>query len=138
LFVIIKLEFPSNFPQNIAPSISRNDVVQAEEHHHDQANEDLMEEDDGTNQVNDPMEEDDGTNQMIQDLFSQPDEDGENAGIYDEPLLEKANKRLYEGSRENLLSATLLLVNLKVMNNLSNTCMTQILRYVICFISYYT
>jgi hypothetical protein len=139
LFVIIKLELPSNFPQNIAPpSISRNDVVQAEEHHHDQANEDLMEEDDGTNQVNDPMEDDDGTNQMIQDLFSQPDEDGENAGIYDEPLLEKENKRLYEGSRENLLSATLLLVNLKVMNNLSNTCMTQILRYVICFISYYT
>jgi hypothetical protein len=43
LFVIIKLEFPSNFLQNIAPSISRNDVVQAEEHH-DQANEDLMEE----------------------------------------------------------------------------------------------
>jgi hypothetical protein len=91
LFVIIKLEFPSNFPQNIAPSSSRNDVVQAEEHH-DQENEDLMEEDDGTNQVNDPMEEDDGTNQMIQDLFSQPDEDGDNAGIYDEPLLEKANK----------------------------------------------
>jgi hypothetical protein len=66
LFVIIKLEFPSNFPQNIAPSISRNDVVQAKEHHHDQANEDLMEEDDGTNQVNDPMEEYDGKNQMIQ------------------------------------------------------------------------
>ena len=57
LFVIIKLELPSNFPQNIAPSISRHDVVQAKEHHHDQANEDLM-------------EEDDGTNQMIQDLFS--------------------------------------------------------------------
>jgi hypothetical protein len=51
-----------------------------------------MEEDDGTNQVNNLMEEDDGTNQMIQDLFSQLDEDGENAGIYDEPLLEKANK----------------------------------------------
>jgi hypothetical protein len=137
IFVIIKLELPSNFPHNIAPSISRNDVVQAKEHHHDQANEDLMEEDDGTNKVNDPMEEDDGTNQMIQDLFS-PDEDGENAGIYDEPLLEKANKRLYEGSRANILSATLLLVNLKVMNNLSNTCMTHILRYVICFISYCT
>jgi hypothetical protein len=91
-----------------------------------------MEEDDGTNQVNDPMEEDDGTNQMIQDLFAQPDEDGDS----DEPLLEKANKRLYEGSRENLLSTTLLLVNLKVMNNLSNTCTTQILGYVICFISY--
>jgi hypothetical protein len=38
------------------------------------------------------MEENDGTNQMIQDLFLQPDEDGENAGIYDEPLLEKENK----------------------------------------------
>jgi hypothetical protein len=138
LFVIIKLEFPSNFPQNIAPSISGNDVVQAKEHHHDQSNEDLMEEYDGTNKVNDPMEEDDWKNKMIQDLYSHPDEDGENVGIYDEPLLEKANKRLYEGSRANLLSATLLLVNLKVMNNFSNTCMTQILRYVICFISYDT
>jgi hypothetical protein len=137
LFVIIKLEFPSNFPQNIAPSISRNDVVQAEEHH-DQENEDFMEQDDGKNQVNDPMEEYDGTNQMIQDLFSQPDEDGDNVGIYDEPLLEKANKRLYEVSRTNLLFATLLLVNLNFMNNFSNTCMTRILRYVICFISYYT
>ena len=90
MFVIIKLEFPSNFPQNIAPSISRNDVVQADEH--DQANEDLMEEDDGKNQVNDPVEEYDGTNQMIQDLFLQSDEDGDNSGIYDEPLLEKENK----------------------------------------------
>ena len=122
LFVIIKLELPSNFPQNITPSISRNNVVQAEEH--DQANKDLMEEDDETNQVNDPMEEDDGTNQMIQDLFSQSDEDGDNDGIYDGPLLEKENKWLYEGSRTNLLSTTLLLVNLKVMNNLSNNCIT--------------
>ena len=78
MFVIIKLEFPSNFLQNIAPSsTSRNDVEQSEEH--DQANEDIM-------------EEDDGTNQMIQDLFAQPDEDGDSDGIYDEPLLEKENK----------------------------------------------
>jgi hypothetical protein len=42
-----------------------------------------MEENDGTNQVNDPMEEYDGTNQMIQDFFSQLDEDRENVGIYD-------------------------------------------------------
>jgi hypothetical protein len=88
IFCNIKLELPSNFPQNIAPSSSINDVVQAEEH--DQENEYLMEEDDGTNQVNDPMEEDDGTNQMIQDLFSQPDEDEDSDGIYDEPLLENA------------------------------------------------
>jgi hypothetical protein len=78
LFVIIKLEFPSNFLQNIAPSsTSRNDVVHVEEH--DQENEDLM-------------EEDYGTNQMIQDLFAQLDEDGDSDGIYDEPLLEKENK----------------------------------------------
>jgi hypothetical protein len=83
-----------------------------------------MEEDDGTNQVNDPTEEDDGTNQMIQYLFAESDEDGNSDGIYDEPLLEKENKRLDEGSRENLLSTILLLVNLKVMNNLSNTCIT--------------
>jgi hypothetical protein len=133
LFVIIKLDFPPNFLQK-APSSSRNDVVQDEEHEAD--NED---------QVNDPMEvddnnnivQDDGTNQMIQDLFGHPDEDhGDSSdGIYDEPLMEKENKRLYKGSRENILSATLLLVNLKVMNHLSNTCMTQILRYVICFIT---
>jgi hypothetical protein len=119
---------------NIAPSSSRNDVLQAEEH--DQSNEDIMGEDDGTNKVKGPMEKDDGTNQMIQDLFAWSDEDGDGYGIYDEPLLEKATKRIYEGSRENVISATLLLMNLKVMNHLSNTCMTQILRYVICFISY--
>jgi hypothetical protein len=51
-----------------------------------------MEEYYGTNQFNDPMEEDDGINQMIQDLFTQPDEDGDNDGIHDEPILEKENK----------------------------------------------
>jgi hypothetical protein len=116
-----------------APSSSRNDVVVQDEEL----------EADNEDQVNDPMEvddnnnivQDDETNQMIQDLFGHPDEDhGDSSdGIYDEPLIEKANKRLYKGSRENLLSTTLLLVNLKVTNHLSNTCMTQILRYVICY-----
>jgi hypothetical protein len=110
------LDLPSNFMQK-APSSSGNDVVQDEEH-----------EADTEYQVNDPMEVDDnnnivqedGTNQMIQDLFGHPDEDhGDNSdGIYDEPLIEKANKRLYKGSRENLISTTLLLVNLKVTNHL--------------------
>jgi hypothetical protein len=118
-----------------APSSSINDVVVQDEE---------LEADNG-DQVNDPMEvddnnnivQDDGTNKMIQDLFGHPDEDhGDNSdGIYDEPLIKKENKQLYKGSRENILSTTLLLVNLKVMNHLSNTCMTQILRYVICFIT---
>jgi hypothetical protein len=116
-----------------APSSSRNDVVVQDEEL----------EADNEDQVNDPMEvddnnnivQDDGTNQMIQDLFGHSDKDhGDNSdGIYDEPLIEKANKRLYKGSRENILSTTLLLVNLKVTNHLSNTCMTQILKYVICY-----
>jgi hypothetical protein len=116
-----------------APSSSRNDVVVQDEEL----------EADNEDQVNDSMEVDDNnnivqvdeTNQMIQDLFGHPDEDhGDSSdGIYDEPLIEKENKRLYKGSRENILSTTLLLVNLKVTNHLSNTCMTQILRYVICY-----
>ena len=107
-----------------APSSSRNDVVVQDEEF----------EADNEDQVNDPMEvddnnnivQDDGTNQMIQDLFGHQDEDhGDNSdGIYDEPLIENENKRLYKGSRANILSTTLLLVNLKVMNHLSNTCMT--------------
>jgi hypothetical protein len=127
LFVIIKLDLPPNFLPK-APSSSKNDIVQNEKH-----------EPDNQDQVNDPMKvddncnivQDDGTNQMIQNLFSHLDEDhGDNSdGIYDESLLEKENKRLYKGSRENLLSTTLMLVNLKVTNHLSNTCMTQILRY---------
>jgi hypothetical protein len=118
-----------------AASSSRNDVVIQDEEL----------EADNEDQVNDPMEVDDnnnivqydGTNQMIQDLFSHPDEDhGDNSdGIYDEPLIEKENKRLYKGSRANIISTPLLLVNLKVTNHLSNTCMTHTLRFVICFIT---
>jgi hypothetical protein len=86
---------------------------------------------------NNNIVQDDRTNQMIQDLFGHLDEDhGYNSdGIYDEPLIEKENKRLYKGSRENPLSTTLMLDNLKVTNHFSNICMTQILRYVICFIT---
>ena len=120
---------------NAPSSSTRNDVVQDEEHeanNEDKVNIQHMEVDDNNNIV-----QDDGTNQMIQDLFVRKDDDGwDSDGIYDEPLMEKEDKRLYKGSRENLLSATFLLVNLKVMNNLSNTCMTKILRYVICFITY--
>jgi hypothetical protein len=50
LFVIIKLESPPNVMQN-APSSSRNDVAQVEEH--EANNED---------RVNDPMEENENNN----------------------------------------------------------------------------
>ena len=54
------------------------------------------------------------------------DEDG-----LDIPLLEKAHEPLYEGSQTNLLLAIFFLVNLKVMNGISNVAMSFMLRYVI-------
>ena len=49
---------------------------------------------------------------------------------HDLPLLEKAYEPLYEGSNTNILSAILLIMNLKVMNGLSNISITWMLRYV--------
>jgi hypothetical protein len=113
------------------PNSSRNHVVHNEE--------------DGVNigdQVS-PMEEDnidngtienDGINRLIQDTFCPMD--GNFDDIHDVPMIEKSQQPLYEGSRTNLLSSILLFVNLKVLNGFLNTCLTQILRYVIQFITY--
>jgi hypothetical protein len=93
------------------PSSSRNTIVQVEEDGmdiEDQVN--PMEEDDTNNTV-----EDDGKNRLIQDIFAPIDEDNFD-DIHDVPLLEKAQQPLYEGSRKNILSAIMLLVNLKVLN----------------------
>ena len=99
-------------------------------------------------QVNDPIEEgnhtdnvveDDGTNTLIHYSFivimdDDHDHDHENIDDFDDindiPLLEKEYKPLYEGSNTNLLSAILLIMNLKVMNGLSNISITRMLRYV--------
>ena len=51
-------------------------------------------------------------------------------GVHDLPLLEKAYEPLYEGSNTNILSAILLIMNLKVMNGLSKISVTRMLRYV--------
>ena len=52
------------------------------------------------------------------------DDDHENIhefdDVHDIPLLEKAYKPLYEGSNTNILSAILLIMNLKFMNGVSN------------------
>ena len=104
--------------------------------------------------VNDPIEEDDhidnvveddGTNTLIHDSFNVIMDDYDDNGheniddfddVNDIPLLEKAYKPLYEGSNTNILFAILLIMNLKVMNGLSNTSVTQMLRYVIYSITY--
>ena len=114
----------SYFPHN-----SRNTTLQGEKHG-DQNNEDRV--------LNDPMDEDDvidtndedEINRLIQDIFSPLDEDNLH-DIHDVPLLEKSQEPLYEGSTTNILYVILLLVNLNVLNGLSNTCFTHLLRYVI-------
>jgi hypothetical protein len=102
-------------------------------------------------QVNDHIEqndhtdnvvEDDGTNTLIHDSFNvrmddddddDDDDDSENDDDFDDvhdiPLLDKAYEPLYEGSKTNLLSTILLIMNLKVMNGLSNIAITCMLRY---------
>ena len=104
-------------------------------------------------QVNDHIEEDDhtdniveydGTNTLIHDTFNvimddDHDHDHENDDfddVHDLPLLEKACEPLYEGSNTNILSSILLIMNLKVMNGISNTSVIQMLRYVIYSITY--
>ena len=100
-------------------------------------------------QVNDNIEEDDhtdniveadSTNTLIHDTFNvRMDDDHETTGfddVHDLPLLEKAFGPLYEGSNTNILSVILLIMNLKVMNGISNRLVTQMLRYVIYSITY--
>ena len=78
-------------------------------------------------------------NTLIHDSFNvrmDDDDDNDNENIddfddvHDIPLLYKGNEPLYEGSKTNLLSFVLLLLNLKVMNGLSNISITWMLRYV--------
>ena len=85
---------------------------------------DHIEEDDHTNNI----VEDDVTNTFIHDTFNvimnDHYHDHENDyfdGVHDLYLLEKEYKPLCEGSNTNILSAILLIMNLKVMNGLSNT-----------------
>ena len=97
---------------------------------------DHIEQDDHT----DNIVEDDGTNTLIHDSFNvrmddDDDVDNENDDEFDDvhdiPLLDKAYEPLYEGSKTNLLSTIFLIMNLKVMNGLSNIAITRMLRYLI-------
>ena len=106
----------------------------------------LLEEHGGVNikaEDNTPMEEDDNVpeDMIEEDVIGVGDEEAHNDGTsesdnddedgLDIPLLEKAHEPLYEGSQTTLLSAIVLLVNLKVMNGISNVAMSCMLRCVI-------
>ena len=90
----------------------------------------LMEEDD--NVPEDMIEEDGigaGDEEAHNDGTSESDNDDEDG--LDIPLLEKAHEPLYKGSQTTLFLATMFLMNLKVMNGLSNVQMSHMLRYAI-------
>jgi len=118
--------------ESYLPSTSRNTHLQGDEHidQNIEADQVLNDDMDGDN-VSDSNQEDE-IHRLIQDTFAAMDEENQDDSHDVDPLLEKARQPLYEGSKTNLLSAILLLVNLKVLNGLSNTYLTQILRYVIC------
>ena len=97
---------------------------------------------------NDPMEdddqyasentiEDDGINTLIHDTFSPSVSDQDDDDSLDVPLLEKAYEPLYKDSQTTLFSTVFLLLNLKVMNGLSNIAISQMLRYVIYVIFFH-
>ena len=64
------------------------------------------------------------------------DDDDDFDDVHDIPLLDKAYEPLYEGSRTNLLSTLLLIMNLKVMNGISNIAIKWMLRDVKYSITY--
>ena len=62
------------------------------------------------------------------------DDDDDDVDIdLDVPILEKEHEPLYEGFQITLLDVVLMLVNMKVMNGLSNVVVTHMLRYAISF-----
>jgi hypothetical protein len=120
-------------PESYFPSTSRNTTLHGDELRdqnieaaHQVINDDM----DGYN-VSDSNQED-TIHILIQDTFAPMDEDNQDDSHDVDPLLEKLRQPLYEGSTKNILSAILFLVNLKVLNGLSDTCLAQILRYLIC------
>ena len=119
-------------PESYFPSTSRNTYLQGEEHldQNFEADQVLNDDMDG-DKVSDSNKEYE-IHRLIEDIFSPMDEDNQEDSHDADPLIEKALQPFYECSKPNLLSAILLLVNLKVLNGLSNTYLTQILMYVIC------
>jgi hypothetical protein len=69
------------------------------------------------------------TNRLIHDTFIKiMDEDtpmDDNVDdVHNVPLIDKAPKPIYEGSKTSIISFILMLVNSEVLNSVSNTCLT--------------
>ena len=88
----------------------------------DRIEDDIMDEND-TNII-----DNEGINRLIHHTFVYMDENVLLDEIYEDiddvPLIDKSLKPLYKDSKTTLLSTLLLLLNLKAINGISNTCMT--------------
>jgi len=141
LIVIIKQGPPRAVPNMENVVITQEQLVQEERQYagpantdNDQVNDDMQLDDDH----DDNIIEDDGANALINDAFNvRMDDDQPHAppiddfeDLHDLPTLEKADEPLFEGSRISVLSAVLLIMNLKVKHGFSNTAITLVLRYV--------
>jgi hypothetical protein len=105
LFIIIKKNHPK-FELYLEDVLNcRKNIV--EQVDGDQVN--TMEENDDTNII-----ENDRIHRLIQNTLSSMDDNFND--VHDVPLIGKARKHLYQGSRKNSISFILLFVNLKVLN----------------------
>jgi hypothetical protein len=107
-------------PESYFPSTRRNTTLQGDElrDQNIQAVDQVINDDMDGDNVSDSNQEDE-IHRLIQDTFA-PMDDSHDV----DPLLEKSHQPLYEVSTIFFLSAILLLVNLKFLNGLSNTCLT--------------
>ena len=110
------------------PHNSGNTTLKGEEHGYQNIEDRVLNDHMDADGVIDTNSEDE-INKLLQDTFAPLDHEDNLHHIHDVPLLEKSQELLYEGSATNILSAILLLVNLKVLNGFSSTCLTLILTY---------
>ena len=80
---------------------------------------------------NDPMENNHNDEKDHDDQDDHNDQDDDIYIDLDVPILEKAHEPLHKGTKITLHATVLFLVNLKVMNGLSNIEISRMLRYAI-------
>ena len=105
----------------------------------DQANDPMEEYNDIDNTVEE--DEEDGTDRFIYETFNTAGMDDDNNqfdGAYDIHVLQRDSEPVYESSEISILFSIQFSVNTKVVNGLSNTCITQPLRHVIYFVTFST
>jgi hypothetical protein len=120
--VVIKVNIPNGILEmNIAQS-DENEV-----HDNMLTDDNLREEQNAMEENTNDKLVSDGIHSLIHATFSLMDEDAsmdDDARIHDKYIIDLSNKSLYIGSKTSIFSSILFLVNLKVLNSVSNTFFT--------------